>query len=125
MLFTGPHLVASGFGDPNSNPGCFLSWIQELELCYQELCNKITLSNDYSDFLTNNPKLSEASKQAMEADLTLEELYNHSSGFGYIPHGRDLAIFKTGTYMPDGLVQNFQLSNSMENVGCLFSGRVC
>ena len=31
---------------------------------------------DYTEFLTDSPKLSEAAKAAMGADPTLEEIYN-------------------------------------------------
>ena len=37
-------------------------------------CIKRVLNSDYTDFLTNVPKISEASRAAMEADLKLEEL---------------------------------------------------
>ena len=32
---------------------------------------------DYTEFLTDSPKLSEAAKAAMGADPTLEEIYNY------------------------------------------------
>jgi hypothetical protein len=35
-----------------------------------------TLCTDYKEYLTNNPKISEISKDALDADLTLEEVYN-------------------------------------------------
>ena len=41
---------------------------------YQKLYKKRILSNNYDEFLTNVPKISEAARAAMEADLTLEEL---------------------------------------------------
>ena len=41
---------------------------------YQKLYKKRNLSNNYEEFLTYVPKISEAARAAMEADLTLEEL---------------------------------------------------
>jgi hypothetical protein len=39
------------------------------------LYKKKTLNNDCTDFLIKNPKIVEASKNVIEADLTLEEFY--------------------------------------------------
>ena len=54
--------------------------LHKVKMFYQNLYQKKTLDNDYSNFLINNPKISNASKEAMEADLTLEELYNTCTG---------------------------------------------
>ena len=48
--------------------------MQKVKDFYQSLYTKKHLNNNYSEFLDNLPKVSEASKAAMEADLTLEEL---------------------------------------------------
>ena len=43
---------------------------------YQKLYTKRNLSNNYGEFLDNVPKISDAARAAMEADITLEELSN-------------------------------------------------
>ena len=48
--------------------------MQKVKDFYQSLYTKKQLNNNYSEFLDNLPKVSDASKAAMEADLTLEEL---------------------------------------------------
>ena len=40
----------------------------------KKLYKKRNLCDNYAEFLTNVPKISEAARAAMEADLTLEEL---------------------------------------------------
>ena len=50
-----------------------LLWEPFLDLEAVKNCIK-NLSSNYAEFLTNVPKISEAARAAMEADLTLEEL---------------------------------------------------
>ena len=50
--------------------------MQKVKDFYQSLYTKKQLNNNYSEFLDNLPQVSDASKAAMEDDLTLEELQN-------------------------------------------------
>ena len=45
-------------------------------LLFVQKLYKKELNSNYAEFLTNVPKISEAARAAMEADLTLEELSN-------------------------------------------------
>ena len=51
---------------------------------YQKLYKKRIFCSDYAEFLTNVPKISEAARAAMEADLTLEELSSTLSIVNYL-----------------------------------------
>ena len=48
--------------------------MEKVKAFYQKLYKRRVLNNNYGEFLDNLPKVSDASKAAMEADLTLEEL---------------------------------------------------
>ncbi len=52
------------------------SIMEKVKNIYQKLFKKKTLNTDYKEFLSNNPKISEASKESMKADLTQEEIHN-------------------------------------------------
>ena len=52
------------------------SIMEKVKGFYQKLYTKRNLCNNYGEFLDNVPKISEAARAAMEADLTLEELSN-------------------------------------------------
>ena len=53
--------------------------MEKVKAFYQKLYKRRVLNNNYDDFLANLPKVSDASKAAMEADLTLEELQDTNS----------------------------------------------
>ena len=48
--------------------------MKKVKVFYQKLYKKGNFSSNYAEFLTNAPKISEAARAPMEADLTLEEL---------------------------------------------------
>jgi hypothetical protein len=53
--------------------------MEKVRTFYQNLHKKKTLKTDYSEFLINNPKISDASKDAMEADLSFKRSIKHLS----------------------------------------------